>query len=38
MDFGKVDPATLDNIDFKLPPDPQQTSRVLVANPNKKNP
>ena len=38
MDFGRVDASTLSEIDFKLPPDPPQTSRVLAASPNRGKP
>lgn len=31
MEFGKVDPAQLAHIHFKLPPDPERTQRVLAA-------
>lgn len=30
MEFGKVDPSQLDFIDFKLPPDPEETREVLA--------
>ena len=32
MDFGKVDSKDLDGIDFRLPPDPEGTTRVLQKN------
>lgn len=32
MDFGKVDSTTLEQIDFKLPPDKEDTVRVLSKN------
>jgi hypothetical protein len=31
MEFGKVDPAQLDFIDFTLPPDPEETKEVLAT-------
>ncbi len=36
MDFGKVDPAELDKIDFRLPPDHPATTKIL-SKPSSKN-
>jgi len=35
MEFGKVPAATLETIDFTLPPDPQQTTEVLREHKRK---
>jgi len=35
MDFGRVDAKELDNINFKLPKDPEQTTRVLSKSKRK---
>lgn len=36
MDFGKVDPSQLDQIDFTLPPDKAVTTEVLAASKSKE--
>ncbi|WP_090103962.1 DUF72 domain-containing protein [Chitinophaga sp. CF118] len=36
MDFGRVDPALLDEIDFKLPAEPALNKTVLKGTPLKK--
>lgn len=39
MDFGKVDSSTLTTIDFSLPPDTSDTTRILgKVRPTKKGP
>jgi hypothetical protein len=38
MDFGRVDPAQLDEIDFKLPAEPALNKTVLKGTPLKKAP
>ncbi len=35
MEFGKVDPADLDKIDFKLPPDHADTTAILAKTKKK---
>ncbi len=36
MEFGKVDPAEIDKIDFKLPPDKPETTQLLARSRNDK--
>jgi uncharacterized protein YecE (DUF72 family) len=38
MDFGRVTPAELERVDFKLPADPKETTKVLKASKSKKPP
>jgi len=38
MEFGKVDPAVLEKIDFTLPPDRVETTRVLQTLGGKQKP
>jgi uncharacterized protein YecE (DUF72 family) len=38
MEFGKVSPEELEIIDFKLPPDREETTRILKATGGKNKP
>lgn len=38
MEFGKVSPEELEQIDFKLPPDREETTRILKATGGKHKP
>jgi hypothetical protein len=38
MEFGKVDPGELEKIDFTLPPDRPETTRVLKTLGGKQQP
>lgn len=38
MEFGKISPEELGRIDFALPPDRPETSRILAAQPKREKP